>query len=52
MDIDCAVFMVDHKEFKGIDWANMKVNEGFVVIDTRNIFPGGAEGKVYVGLGK
>ena len=51
-DMDCAIFMVDHQEFKGIKWEQVDTKDDMVIVDTRNIFPDGVEGKVYVGLGK
>ena len=50
-DIDCVIFMVDHKEFKEIDWTTVDASEDMVVVDTRNLYTNTGKFK-YVGLGK
>ncbi len=48
---DCAMFLVDHDEFKVINWNEMSKKNDIVVVDTKNIFEW-VEGAYYIGLGK
>ena len=53
-DVDCAVFVVDHDVFKGIEMEQIKELMGLhVVVDCKNLFDGAGDGDgVYLGIGK
>jgi UDP-N-acetyl-D-glucosamine dehydrogenase len=51
-DVDCAVFVVDHDVFKGIEMEQIEELMGsHVVVDCKNAFDKGS-GVVYLGVGK
>ena len=50
---ECAVFLVDHDLFRGISMETVKgLMASPVVVDGKNLFDGGGEGIVYLGIGK
>jgi len=50
---ECAVFLVDHDLFRGISLETVKgLMASPVVVDGKNLFDGGGEGVVYLGIGK
>jgi hypothetical protein len=53
LSIECAVFLVDHDMFQGISLDMVKgLMASPVVVDGKNLFDGGGEGIVYLGIGK
>ena len=50
---ECAIFLVDHDVFRGISLETVKgLMASPVVVDGKNLFDGGGEGTVYLGIGK